>query len=70
MMALNKRSERKRLAQEWELRGLMRCQCGPTIPGPGTLQQGSAYSRGSTHVLAIAHTFWLSVVSTSRFWQS
>ncbi len=31
MMAVNKGSERKRLAREWELRGLMRCSCGVSM---------------------------------------
>ncbi len=30
-MAANKGSERKHLAREWELRGLMRCSCGSTM---------------------------------------
>ena len=29
--AANKGSERKHLAREWELRGLMRCSCGATM---------------------------------------
>jgi hypothetical protein len=31
MIAVNKGHERKHLAREWELRGLMRCSCGSTM---------------------------------------
>jgi site-specific DNA recombinase len=31
MIAVNKGQERKHLAREWELRGLMRCSCGATM---------------------------------------
>jgi site-specific DNA recombinase len=31
MITVNKGSERKHLAREWELRGLMRCSCGATM---------------------------------------
>jgi site-specific DNA recombinase len=40
MIAMNKGSERKHLAREWELRGLMRCSCGATMVTHSTHPHG------------------------------